>query len=39
VTFKKKTVTESSLDDAKKEHKAVKKEAKKEADKNQDGDK
>jgi sec-independent protein translocase protein TatB len=39
VTFKKKKVTESSLGEAKKEHKTLKKEAKKQADENQDGDK
>ena len=39
VTFKKKTVKESSLDEAKKENKALKKEAKKQAEDKQDGDK
>jgi sec-independent protein translocase protein TatB len=39
VTFKKKKVKESSLDEAKKEHKMLKKEAKEQTKKEQDGDK
>jgi len=39
VTFKKKKVKESSLDEAKKEHKTLKKEAKKQAEEDSDGDK
>jgi sec-independent protein translocase protein TatB len=39
VTFKKKIVTESSLEEAKQEHKTLKKEAKKQTEDKQEGDK